>query len=174
MSDVTQLQQAQTVVKQWKEEGKTVVFTNGCFDLLHPGHIDYLNRAAALGDVLIIGLNDDASVRRLKGAARPVNPLQDRAIMLAALRAVDLVVPFAEDTPLQLISTLMPDILVKGGDYQPDEIVGADVVRQAGGQVIVMPFIDGFSSTKLLQRIQTINNACIQHSSTYYAPPLHR
>jgi len=159
VSDVTQLQQAQTAVRQWKAAGKTVVFTNGCFDLLHPGHIDYLNRAAALGGALIIGLNDDDSVRRLKGDARPINPLQDRAVMLTALRAVDLVVAFAEDTPLHLISTLMPDILVKGGDYQPDEIVGADVVRQAGGQVIVMPFIDGFSSTGLLQRIQAINNS---------------
>ena len=158
MSYATQLQQAQTAVKQWKGEGKTVVFTNGCFDLLHPGHIDYLNRAAALGDVLIIGLNDDASVRRLKGNSRPVNPLQDRVVMLSALRAVDLVVPFAEDTPLELIATLMPDILVKGGDYQPDAIIGATEVRQAGGKVVVMPFIDGFSSTKLLQRIEAINN----------------
>jgi len=155
---VTQLQQAQTAVRQWKQEGKTVVFTNGCFDLLHPGHIDYLNKAAALGDVLIIGLNDDDSVRRLKGDARPINPLHDRAVMLNALRAVDLVVPFAEDTPLQLITTLMPDVLVKGGDYRPDDIVGADVVRRAGGEVVVMPFIDGFSSTGLLQRIQAINS----------------
>jgi len=153
------LQQAQAVVGQWKAEGKTIAFTNGCFDLLHPGHIDYLERAAALGDVLIVGLNDDASVRRLKGDARPINPLQDRAVMLCALRAVDLVVPFAEDTPLQLISTLMPDILIKGGDYQPDAIVGATEVRQAGGKVVVMPFIDGFSSTGLLQRIQAINNS---------------
>ena len=158
MSCATPLQQAQTAVRQWKTEGKRVVFTNGCFDLLHPGHIDYLERAAALGDVLIVGLNDDASVRRLKGDARPINPLQDRAVMLCALRAVDLVVPFAEDTPLQLISTLMPDILVKGGDYQPDAIVGAAEVRRAGGKVVVMPFIDGFSSTGLLQRIQAIKN----------------
>jgi len=149
----TSLQQAKKQVKQWKNEGKKIVFTNGCFDLLHPGHIDYLDRAAELGDILIIGLNDDDSIRRLKGEFRPINPLQDRAIMLAALRAVDLVVPFAEDTPLNLITTLMPDILIKGGDYQPDDIVGATEVRQSGGEVIVMPFIDGHSSTSLIQHI---------------------
>jgi len=158
VNHVTQLQQAQTAVMQWKQEGKTVVFTNGCFDLLHPGHINYLNKAAALGDVLVIGLNDDDSVRRLKGDARPINPLLDRTVMLSALRAVDLVVPFAEDTPLKLITTLMPDVLVKGGDYRPDDIIGADVVRRAGGEVVVMPFLDGFSSTRLLQRIQAINS----------------
>jgi len=149
----TSLQQAKELVGQWKKQGKCIVFTNGCFDLLHPGHIDYLDKAAKLGDILIIGLNDDDSIRRLKGKSRPINPLQDRAIMLAALRAVDLVVPFAEDTPLNLITTLMPDILVKGGDYQPDDIVGATEVRQNGGEVIVMPFIDGHSSTGLIQRI---------------------
>jgi len=150
------LPETQSTVEQWKNDGKRIVFTNGCFDLLHPGHIDYLERAAALGDKLIIGLNDDASIRRLKGASRPLNPLQDRAIMLAALRAVDLVVPFSDDTPLGLITALMPDILVKGGDYRPDDIVGAREVRQNGGEVIVMPFIDGYSSSGLIQRIQSI------------------
>jgi len=148
------LQQAQRTVEQWKSAGNRIVFTNGCFDLLHPGHIDYLDRAAALGDKLMIGLNDDNSIRRLKGEARPINPLQDRAIMLAALRAVALVVPFSEDTPLNLIKTLRPDILVKGGDYLPCEIVGASEVRQHGGEVIVMPFIEGYSSSALIQRIQ--------------------
>ncbi|MDQ6982800.1 MAG: D-glycero-beta-D-manno-heptose 1-phosphate adenylyltransferase [Mariprofundus sp.] len=150
------LQQAREQVRQWKKEGKKIVFTNGCFDLLHPGHIDYLDRTAKLGDILIIGLNDDDSIHRLKGDSRPINPLQDRAIMLAALRAVDLVVPFAEDTPLNLITTLMPDILIKGGDYQPDDIVGAKEVRQSGGEVIVMPFINGHSSTELIRHIQAI------------------
>jgi len=152
----TSLQQAQSTVKQWKSDGKRIVFSNGCFDLLHPGHIDYLDRAASLGDKLIIGLNDDASIRRLKGNGRPINPLQDRAIMLAALRAVALVVPFSEDTPLHLIAALLPDILVKGGDYQPDDIIGAAEVRQNGGEVIVMPFIDGYSSSGLIQRIQSV------------------
>ncbi len=156
MQDITSLQQAQQQVRQWKNEGKRIVFTNGCFDLLHPGHIDYLNKAAALGDKLIIGLNDDDSIRRLKGTSRPINPLPDRAVMLAALRAVALVVPFSEDTPLKLIIALMPDILVKGGDYQADDIVGAAEVRQHGGEVIVMPFLDGYSSSGLIQRIQSV------------------
>lgn len=145
------------VIKQieaWKLAGYKIVFTNGCFDLLHPGHIDYLDKAAAYGDRLVIGLNDDASIRRLKGDTRPINPLHDRSIMLAALRAVDLVVPFCEDTPLKLIKTLMPDILIKGGDYQPDDIVGATEVRAHGGEVLVIPFVDGYSSSTLIQRIQ--------------------
>jgi len=137
----------------WKEQGKRVVFTNGCFDLLHPGHITYLQDAKALGDVLIIGLNDDASIRRLKGDARPINTLQDRAMMLAALKPVDAVVVFSEDTPFNLISALLPDVLVKGGDYAPDNIVGADVVQAAGGHVTVIPFLDGYSSTRLIQKI---------------------
>ncbi|MFQ5518510.1 MAG: D-glycero-beta-D-manno-heptose 1-phosphate adenylyltransferase [Mariprofundus sp.] len=154
MSHSTCLQQAQAEVANWKNAGKKIVFTNGCFDLLHPGHIDYLDRAAALGDMLIVGLNDDDSIRRLKGSTRPVNDLQHRTVMLAALRAVDLVVPFSEDTPLNLINALMPDILVKGGDYLPDDIVGASEVRAGGGEVIVMPFLDGHSSTALIKRIQ--------------------
>jgi len=129
------------------------VFTNGCFDLLHPGHIDYLERARALGDALVIGLNDDASVRSLKGPLRPINPLPDRIRMLAALGCVDLIVPFAEETPAKLIAALLPDVLVKGGDYSPDNIVGAREVRAHGGEVIVMPFIGGYSSSALIQRI---------------------
>jgi len=147
--------QAMTTVQQWHNDGKSIVFTNGCFDLLHPGHIDYLQRAQALGDVLVVGLNDDASIQRLKGSSRPVNPLADRITMLAALRSVDLVIPFSEDTPFNLISAIMPDILVKGGDYNADDIVGADIVRQAGGEVVVMPFLEGHSSTKLIDKINT-------------------
>ncbi len=150
----TALQQAVKQVGKWKSEGKKIVFTNGCFDLLHPGHIDYLEKAAAHGDIFIIGLNDDDSIRRLKGNRRPINPLADRAMMLAALRAVDLVVPFAEDTPLNLITALMPDLLIKGGDYQADDIVGASEVRSGGGQVLVIPFVDGYSSSNLIQRIK--------------------
>ena len=150
------LNQALQQIRQWRAEGKSIVFTNGCFDLLHPGHIDYLAKARALGDVLIIGLNDDNSIQRLKGSTRPVNPLPVRTIMLAALKSVDLVVPFSEDTPLKLISALMPDILVKGGDYEADDIVGAREVREGGGTVIVMPFVDGHSSTSLIKRIQQL------------------
>lgn len=139
--------------KVWKEQGKRVVFSNGCFDLLHPGHITYLQDAKALGDILIIGLNDDASIRRLKGNTRPINPLKDRAIMLMALKSIDEVVPFSDDTPFNLISALSPDILVKGGDYSIDHIVGADIVQAAGGYVTTIPFLDGYSSTRLMQKI---------------------
>ncbi len=148
------LNQALQQIQQWRAEGKSIVFTNGCFDLLHPGHIDYLAKARALGDVLIIGLNDDNSIQRLKGSTRPVNPLAVRIIMLAALKSVDLVVPFSEDTPLKLISALMPDILVKGGDYKPEDIVGAKEVLANDGEVVVVPFIDGHSTSSLIRKIQ--------------------
>ena len=148
--------QAEEQVKAWKTTGKNVVFTNGCFDLLHPGHIDYLHKARELGDKLVVGLNDDDSISRLKGPERPINPLADRAIMLAALKSVDLVVPFSEDTPLDLISTLLPDILVKGGDYEPDDIVGAREVRDNGGFVTVIAFVDGHSTSSLIRRIQAL------------------
>ena len=140
----------------WKKQGKRVIFSNGCFDLLHPGHITYLQDAKALGDILIIGLNDDASIRRLKGESRPINALQDRAMMLAALKPVDAVVAFSEDTPLHLISTLLPDVLVKGGDYTVDNIVGADVVQAAGGHVTTISFLEGYSSTRLIRKIMTL------------------
>ncbi|OIO68323.1 MAG: hypothetical protein AUJ57_10280 [Zetaproteobacteria bacterium CG1_02_53_45] len=149
-------QHAARQVEAWKAAGKTVVFTNGCFDLLHPGHIDYLHKAHELGDVLVVGLNDDESISRLKGATRPICPMPDRSIMLSALKSVDLVVPFSEDTPLALISTLLPDILVKGGDYRPDDIVGAKEVRDNGGFVTVIAFVDGHSTSALIRRIQAV------------------
>ena len=138
----------------WKAQGHKVVFTNGCFDLLHPGHIQYLSDAKALGDKLIVGLNTDDSISRLKGSARPINPLGDRAFMLMGLKAVDAVVAFAEDTPRQLIALLLPDVLVKGGDYKPDDIVGASEVREHGGEVVVVPFLEGYSSSRLIERIK--------------------
>jgi D-glycero-beta-D-manno-heptose 1-phosphate adenylyltransferase len=140
-------------VAAWQVEGLRVVFTNGCFDLLHFGHIHYLNAARQLGDKLVVGLNSGASVSRLKGPSRPVNDDQTRLHVMAALEMVDLVVVFEEDTPLQLISALLPDLLVKGGDYQPEHIVGADLVTARGGQVLVLPFQDGYSSTKLIERM---------------------
>ncbi len=149
----TNLNDAVQIMQQWRNEKRRIVFTNGCFDLLHPGHIDYLQKARALGDVLVIGLNDDASVRGLKGENRPVNCTEDRACMLTALRCVDMVVPFSEPTPLNLIKALKPDVLVKGGDYREENIVGAREVRDNGGEVVVMPFIEGFSSSALIQRI---------------------
>jgi len=147
------LAEAQGIVNVCRDAGRRIVFTNGCFDLLHPGHINYLQRARALGDALIIGLNSDVSVRGLKGPLRPINPLPDRVVMVGALACVDLIVPFDEETPIRVISTLLPDVLVKGGDYEADDIVGAREVRANGGEVIVMPFIPGYSSSALIQRI---------------------
>jgi D-beta-D-heptose 7-phosphate kinase/D-beta-D-heptose 1-phosphate adenosyltransferase len=152
----TPLPEALKRIAEWRAQGMRTVFTNGCFDLLHPGHVDYLERARALGDALIVGLNDDDSIRRLKGPARPINPLADRARMLMALRAVDMVIPFQEDTPLKLITAIRPDVLVKGGDYRPDDIVGADQARAAGGEVVVMPFIEGYSTSGLIARIRAL------------------
>jgi len=137
-------------------QGKSVVFTNGCFDLLHPGHVRYLEEARSLGDGLIVGVNTDASVARLgKGPGRPLTPEADRARVLAACACVDRVVLFAEDTPLALITLLTPDILVKGGDYPPDEIVGREVVLARGGRVVALPFVPGYSTTRLIDRLRS-------------------
>lgn len=142
-------------IRSWRQDGRRIVFTNGCFDILHPGHVHYLEAAKKLGNILIIGLNDDDSVRRLnKGAGRPLNPLADRACLLAALKPVDMVVPFSEDTPLELIRALKPDVLVKGGDYMPDNIVGASEVKGWGGTVTTIPFVAGYSTTSLINSIQ--------------------
>ena len=131
-----------------------IVFTNGCFDILHPGHIRYLSAARDLGDFLVIGLNSDDSVSRLKGPSRPIQKQGIRAELMAALHVVDAVVIFDEDTPLELISFLKPDVLVKGGDYTIETIVGADVVQKNGGQVEVIPFEDGYSTTNLIETIK--------------------
>ena len=136
------------------EAGRSVVFTNGCFDVLHRGHVDLLARARAEGDLLVVGLNDDASVRRLKGEGRPVNPAEDRAAVLAALEAVDLVVLFAEDTPRELIEVLLPDVLVKGADYREEDVVGGDVVKAHGGRVALVPLTEGRSTTSLVDRLR--------------------
>jgi D-beta-D-heptose 7-phosphate kinase/D-beta-D-heptose 1-phosphate adenosyltransferase len=142
-------------LRQLQSRGQKVVFTNGCFDLLHPGHVAYLEQARSLGDALIVGVNTDASVRRLaKGAARPVTPEADRARVLAALACVDRVALFDEDTPLELITALQPDVLVKGGDYKLAEIVGREVVQARGGQVLALPFVPGYSTTALLHRLR--------------------
>lgn len=132
----------------------TLVFTNGCFDLLHPGHVAYLEAARALGDVLVVGVNTDASVARLKGPERPLVPEGDRARVLAGLAAVSAVSLFDEDTPLALIEALRPDVLVKGGDYDLDTIVGRDEVEADGGEIRVIPFLPGYSTTDLLHRIR--------------------
>lgn len=140
------------VRKEAKEQGKKVVFTNGCFDILHVGHITYLNEAKKLGDVLIIGLNSDASVRRLKGESRPVNSQIDRALVLDALRSVDYVSIFNEDTPFELLEGIVPDVLVKGGDYKKEDVVGGDIVTKNGGDVVIIPFVNGKSTTSIIER----------------------
>ena len=142
------------VLARRRTAGERIVFTNGCFDLLHPGHVRFLEAARALGDVLVVGLNDDDSVRRLKGPGRPVLRLAERAEVLAALAAVDHVVAFAEDTPLRLIELLAPDVLVKGADWGPDEIVGRDTVRRGGGRVERIDLVPGISTTELIRRIR--------------------
>ncbi|MDQ6988667.1 MAG: D-glycero-beta-D-manno-heptose 1-phosphate adenylyltransferase [Mariprofundaceae bacterium] len=151
---ITSWQEAAKQCQTWKKQGDKVVFTNGCFDLLHPGHITYLEDAKALGQHLIVGLNADDSIRRLKGESRPINVLNDRGHMLMGLQAVDMVVAFDEGTPLHLIQTLMPDVLVKGGDYEVDNIVGAKEVVEHGGIVRVVPFLPGYSSSQLIARIK--------------------
>jgi len=139
-----------------RAEGKRVVFTNGVFDILHAGHVTYLEKARALGDVLVVGLNTDASVRRLKGPERPINSEDDRACVLAALRSVDHVVLFGDDTPIDVITALLPDVLVKGGDYTRDTIVGADEVEAHGGSVCTIPLVDGRSTTAIINRARTV------------------
>jgi rfaE bifunctional protein nucleotidyltransferase chain/domain len=146
--------EAKNTISAWKDSGLEVVFTNGCFDILHLGHIDYLEHSSALGDKLVVGLNSDPSVTRLKGEGRPINPEYARARILAALSFVDLVVIFGEDTPLELIRNFLPDILVKGKDYEISNIVGADIVIEHGGKVLTIDLVDGYSTTNIVQKIK--------------------
>ncbi|MBE6335370.1 MAG: D-glycero-beta-D-manno-heptose 1-phosphate adenylyltransferase [Lentimicrobiaceae bacterium] len=138
----------------WREEGRTIVFSNGCFDILHRGHVEYLSKAADLGDILIIGLNTDDSVRRLKGPSRPVNDEKARAVVLAALEFVDAIMFFEEDTPYNLIKRVQPDVLVKGKDYKAEDIVGYDIVTAKGGKVETIELVDGFSTTKTIEKMR--------------------
>ncbi len=147
-------QEAKNQVGVWRANGKKVVFTNGCFDLIHLGHVDYLEKARNLGDKLVIGLNTDDSVSRFKGPERPLQDQNSRARVLAAMQFVDAVVFFNEDTPLALISELVPDILVKGSDYLTENIVGADVVKKAGGEVKTIDFVPGYSTTRIVEKIK--------------------
>ncbi|UII27839.1 D-glycero-beta-D-manno-heptose 1-phosphate adenylyltransferase [Fulvivirga maritima] len=140
--------------KSWKAKDEKVVFTNGCFDILHLGHVDYLEKAAALGDKLIIAINTDASVKKLKGDERPLNDQYARARLLSALGFVDAVTYFSEDTPLELITEILPDILVKGSDYLTENIVGSDIVIKSGGEVKTIDLVDGYSTTGLVNKIK--------------------
>ena len=157
------LETASTLIKIWKDQGESIVFTNGCFDLVHVGHVDYLEKARALGTKLIVGINTDNSVSRFKGPSRPIANEQSRYRVLAAMQFVDAVIPFNEDTPYDLIKAIAPNVLVKGNDYLADEtdtkspkyIVGSDIVRALGGKVDTVELVEGFSTSLLVQKIKT-------------------
>ena len=155
-SKIKPLNELKSLINQWQEDGDEVVFTNGCFDILHLGHIDYLEKSRALGQRLVIGLNSDSSVRRIKGKERPLNNEYSRARILAALTFVDAIVLFSEDTPKKLISELLPDILVKGNDYLAENIVGADIVKANGGRVETISLVDGYSTTNIVEKIKKL------------------
>ncbi len=156
MGQVVSFEGLQEAVAEVRGKGGRVVFTNGCFDVLHRGHEVYLTEARGLGDLLVVGLNDDASVRRLKGPGRPVNPAGVRAAALCALPCVDYVCVFQEDTPERLIRAIRPDALAKGGDYRVEEVVGGDFVRSYGGQVVTLTYVEGVSTTDILRRIKDV------------------
>lgn len=141
------------VCRRLKAEGRKIVFTNGCFDILHPGHVRYLEAARTLGDLLVVAVNSDSSVRGLKGDTRPINNEQDRAEVLAGLAAVDYVIIFSEPDPYRVIKELLPDVLVKGGDWPVDKIIGGDIVKSRGGKVVNVPFVEGSSTTGTIDRI---------------------
>jgi D-glycero-beta-D-manno-heptose 1-phosphate adenylyltransferase len=143
------------LVAYWRFHEKKIVFTNGCFDLIHRGHIDYLAKAADLGNALIVGLNTDDSVSRIKGKQRPVQDEQSRALILASLHFVNAVVLFDEDTPYNLIQKIQPDVLVKGSDYQPDKIVGYDIVTKNGGEITTIEFLEGYSTSAIIQKLKS-------------------
>lgn len=144
---------AKEIIGKWRDDQKIIVFTNGCFDIIHRGHVEYLQEAKLLGDMLIVGLNSDVSVRRIKGKPRPYQDEQDRAAILNALKMVDMVVIFDEDIPLELICELKPDILIKGGDYDAHSIIGAKEVESWGGSVKIIPFLKGYGTSKLVDKI---------------------
>jgi rfaE bifunctional protein nucleotidyltransferase chain/domain len=151
---IKNVEQSLVQVEKWRSHGQKIVFTNGCFDILHLGHVDYLEKAAGLGDRLIIGLNTDDSVSRFKGPERPIQDQNSRARILSSLQFVDMVVLFNEDTPLELISKLIPDILVKGSDYLAENIVGAEVVKKHGGEVKTIDFVSGYSTSRIIEKIK--------------------
>lgn len=150
-------QEAYNTFQVWRFKEETIVFTNGCFDLIHQGHLDYLAKSAALGHHLVIGINTDASVRKLKGPNRPINDEYSRAMLLASMGFVDMVILFDEETPYDLIKFIQPDILVKGSDYKAEDIVGYDIVKSKGGIIKTIDFLEGFSSTGIIKKILSSN-----------------
>lgn len=151
---ILSIDQAKQQIMRWRLLGKKIAFTNGCFDILHAGHIASLNEAANYADYLIVGLNADVSVKKLKGEDRPINDQDSRALLLASLSMVDGVIIFSEETPLELIKTILPDYLIKGGDYKVEEIAGSKEVVEAGGQVIINPILQGFSTTAIINKFK--------------------
>jgi len=152
------LKSIQAKVKEWRKEGKTIVFSNGCFDILHLGHVDYLAKASSLGDVLVVGLNSDISVKSIKGNKRPINDETARAMLLAAFSFVDAVVCFDENTPYNLIKIVKPDFLVKGKDYKPKDVVGYDILAAYGGKVKTIKLVEGYSTTAIEKKIIDLNS----------------
>jgi len=158
MEKIVSHKQLRNTVTELKHDSKTIVFTNGCFDILHAGHAAYLNMAKQYGDILIVALNSDTSVRSIKGAPRPLVPQEDRAYLIASLEAVDFVTFFDEDTPLKLIEYLKPEILIKGGDWKEEEVVGRHAVKKWGGKVVIIPEIEGKSTTNIIDKIREVYN----------------
>jgi len=150
---ITDIQKFKDVRKKLKAENKKIVFTNGCFDILHKGHAAYLNQAKSLGDILIVGINSDSSVKKLKGNDRPINNENDRAFLIDNLKSVDYAIIFGEDTPYELIKEIVPELLVKGGDWKEEDIVGSDIVNAAGGKVMSLNYLDNYSTTNILKKI---------------------
>jgi rfaE bifunctional protein nucleotidyltransferase chain/domain len=156
---IQDLESSKKIVQGWNLNKETIVFTNGCFDLLHMGHVDYLSKAKDLGTKLVIGLNSSESVKKLKGPSRPINSARSRASLLAAFECIDLVIIFAEETPINLIKSLKPHVLVKGGDYTLSNIIGAQEVENYGGEVKVIPFIPGYSTTSIITKIESFSKS---------------
>lgn len=155
---VCELKEFLKVRKSLKEQNKKLVFTNGCFDILHRGHIEYLMQAKSLGDYLVVGLNSDSSVKKIKDESRPINNENDRAFVLDSLKVIDAVIVFSEDTPYNIIKEIVPDYLVKGGDWTEDKIVGADVIKKAGGKVVSLKYVDNYSTTSTINKLKKLGN----------------
>lgn len=153
---ITKIENFLEIKKQIEKDKKKLVFTNGCFDIIHKGHVEYLSEAKSLGDYLIVGLNSDSSVKKLKGNNRPVNKQDDRAVVLDNLKSVDYVIIFYEDTPFELIKKIVPDVLVKGGDWKENEIVGSDIVKNNGGSVKSLKYVPNYSTTEILKKISSL------------------